>query len=646
MKKLLSPNQTRAEFVPSSFNAEENSIEIVFATQAKVLRRTWDGSYNEVLICDETAVRMDRLNAGAAVVDTHNTWSLSSQLGVVERAWVKGGKCYAKVRFSTREEVRGFIEDIKNGIIRNVSVGYRVYKYEEISDKEIKEYRALDWEPYEITFCPVPADFTAGTRSLDTTENEVEIIISNKNTRTMPENTTQQQAAAPAAEPVVTAPQGGEAVRSAEDAEKKGAALERQRQKDIRDLVRAVSLEDSYADELIDGDKTVDEARKLIIAKKADSQKGNNVRGHIHNITVNGPSEGEKTRGAIEYALMHRADNAAFPLTDEKNPDAVLARQYQGISVADAARMLLISRGESVGYGKAELIARAMTTSDFPALMSAIGNKFLRREYQQVSQTFKAFARQQNLPDFKETKGIQFGGTPTLEKVLEDGEYKSGTFQETEDGWKLATYGKMFKFSRQMMINDDLGAFRRQAVLIARSAANLEDKMVWNLIVSNVVMSDAKALFHADHKNLKASAGTLDVAGLSLARTAMRRQKGLNEEELIEVAPKFLVVPPELETTAEQLVAGIVANATGSVNPFSGKLQVLSTPRLTNAKEWYLFADFSMLDGITYGYLEGQEGLHTETRESWQADGVEIKARIDFGVKAWDYRGFYKTVMP
>lgn len=645
MKQKLLPHQARAEFVPSSFNEAENSIEIVFATEAKVLRRSWDGSYNEVLVCDESSVRLDRLNAGAAVVDTHNTWSLSSQLGVVERAWVKGGKCFAKIRFSSREEIRGIIEDIKSGIIRNVSVGYRVYKYEENSEKEIKEFRALDWEPFEITFCPVPADFTAGTRSFSVEENEVE-IISNKNTRAMQENNTQQQAAAAAAEPVVTAPQTGEAARTAEEAEKKGAKGERQRAKDIRELVRAVSLDEDFAEELIENGTTLDEARKLIVAKKAESQKSNNTRGHVHNITVTGASEIEKTRGAVEYALLHRADPSSFPISDDKNRDIVLSRQYMGLSVVDAARTILQARGENVGYNKAELIARAMTTSDFPLLMSAIGNKFLRKEYEQVPQTFKSFARKQNLPDFKETTGIQFGGTPTLEKVLEDGEYKSGTFKESGDGWKLATYGKMFKFSRQMMINDDLGGFRRSAILIGRAAANLEDKMVWALIINNVKMADGKVLFHADHSNLKGSAGTLDIAGLSGARTAMQRQKGLNDEELIEVTPKFIVVPPELLTTAEQLVTGIVPNATGSVNPFSGKLEIITTSRLANPKEWYLFADPGAIEGITYGYLEGQEGLHTETRDSWQSDGVEIKARIDFGAKAWDYRPFYKTVLP
>ena len=119
---------------------------------------------NESLSMDPSAVDLTRLNAGAALLDTHKSWDLSSQIGVVERAWLKDGKGYATVRFSSRAEAEVIFKDVQDGIIRNLSVGYKVHKYKELkrSDDDTKNFLAVRWEPMEISFVPVPAD--AGTQ--------------------------------------------------------------------------------------------------------------------------------------------------------------------------------------------------------------------------------------------------------------------------------------------------------------------------------------------------------------------------------------------------------------------------------------------------------------------------------------------------
>ena len=50
-----------------------------------------------------------------------------------------------------------------------------------------------------------------------------------------------------------------------------------------------------------------------------------------------------------------------------------------------------------------------------------------------------------------------------------------------------------------------------------------------------------------------------------------------------------------------------------------------------------------MIDTIEYAYLDGQDGVFTETRMGFEVDGMEVKARHDFGAKAIDHRGFYKN---
>jgi hypothetical protein len=50
-----------------------------------------------------------------------------------------------------------------------------------------------------------------------------------------------------------------------------------------------------------------------------------------------------------------------------------------------------------------------------------------------------------------------------------------------------------------------------------------------------------------------------------------------------------------------------------------------------------------LIDTFEYAYLEGEPGVFTETREGFEVDGMEIKARLVFGAAWIDYRGAYKN---
>jgi hypothetical protein len=68
-------------------------------------------------------------------------------------------------------------------------------------------------------------------------------------------------------------------------------------------------------------------------------------------------------------------------------------------------------------------------------------------------------------------------------------------------------------------------------------------------------------------------------------------------------------------------------------------------PRLdaNSATAWYLIADPAQVDTVEYCYLEGQQGVYIETKQGFEVDGIEIKARMDFGAAAIDYRGMQKN---
>lgn len=152
-------------------NDGDRTVEVKWSTGAAVMRFDYSagGTYREELSLNPKHVRLDRLNGGAPVLNSHDSTSLEHQLGVVVEgsARIVGPTdARATLRFSKRASVEPFYADIKDRIIRNISVGYRVHKYEESTAADGTRIRtAIDWQPYELSIVPIGADAGAQTRS-------------------------------------------------------------------------------------------------------------------------------------------------------------------------------------------------------------------------------------------------------------------------------------------------------------------------------------------------------------------------------------------------------------------------------------------------------------------------------------------------
>jgi hypothetical protein len=149
---------------------EARTVEVTFSTGAPVVRYDWmtGTRYIERLSLKKGDVRLDRLNSGAPLLDSHSSWSVSDQIGVVEdgTASVNGKEGRAVIRFSKREAVDPIWQDVRDRVLRKVSVGYRVYTFEEVKGKDnaLPVRTATDWEPFEISMTPLPADNGAQVR--------------------------------------------------------------------------------------------------------------------------------------------------------------------------------------------------------------------------------------------------------------------------------------------------------------------------------------------------------------------------------------------------------------------------------------------------------------------------------------------------
>lgn len=147
-------------------------MELTFSAGGRVERYDWRTGerFIEVLSLDPAHVRLARLNAGAPLLDSHSGYSIRSILGaVVEGTATIAGKrdARATVRFSKRTEVEPIWQDVRDGIIRQVSVGYRIYKFQEERGKDgaLPVRTAIDWEPFEVSLVPMAADAGAKVRA-------------------------------------------------------------------------------------------------------------------------------------------------------------------------------------------------------------------------------------------------------------------------------------------------------------------------------------------------------------------------------------------------------------------------------------------------------------------------------------------------
>lgn len=620
--------QRDAGLRPGSYDPVNNTIEVTWTTGAPVLRQPpWGEEYIEEL--DLAGARLERLNQVGVLLAEHEQ-DVRAVIGRVipGSVSISDGTGVAMVQLSDLPEDQPVVQKVVKGLCPGISVGYRVYREDVYGATETEPARVIvrDWEPYELSVVALPAD--AGAR-----------VRSNQEAKQM-DNIEK-------VEPVAAAATPGEDL---DKARAEAAMAERRRVAGIIEAATKLGLRDR-ADDLIREGVSLEEARKrLIDLKAAQDEKAGVTTVHVTR------DEGEaRAQGMVEY-LLHRADPQLFPLTDK-------ARLYIGASLLDMARESLQARGlDPRGLTRVEIAemalrpadggfrvrAGALSTSDFPYLLGAVSGKMLRKAYEEAPNTFKAWCGQRTVPDFKPVKEIMLSGAPDLPALSEGAEYTYGTLEESQETWSLATYGVIIAITREALLNDDLQGFAKVPRALGQAAARKESDIVYGLLTSNPTMSDGKTLFHADHGNLAtgANVGAPSVATIAEARRAMRVQKDLNGTTVLNLVPKFIIVPAALEATVAQLLSQIQASqATNVVPAFIQSLTPIVEPRLDAASEtaWYLAADPVQVDTIVYGYLEGQTGPYVETKAGWEREATEIKVRHDFGAGVIDFRGLYKN---
>jgi hypothetical protein len=638
--KSLPMLDIRAAFRAESVNEDARTVEVIFGTDTPVRMWNWEiGDFMEEMSFENGHVRWQRLNSGAPLLDNHDSdKGTEGVIGVVERAWAEGGKGYAEIRFSKQKEGDRAFQEVKDGILKGVSFGYRVYKYEQQTTEEgqLPRLRAVDWEPFEISLAPIQADPNAVVRKNSEELNKVQILSvtlphnRNSNDTGMTDPTTNPT---PAAEPVVAAAPVVEQNASVDPVAV--AADERKRIKTINDLARKFNVEQSVVDGLIDTGVSEDKARKTIMDNWTANDPAANVRGNAPAVKAD---ERDKYRAAAIEGIVLRVN----PNHEAK----VGGDEFRGMTIVDLAKDVLERSGEATrGKSRREVLSMALrqhTISDFPIILGNTINRQLQAAYQRADQTYAPFCRRTSIADMRPKTVAKLSGLMgTLQAIPEGGEYTATTVTEDKETYSLVKYGRKIGLTLEAMLNDDLDAFSRLPQAIAQAARNFESNTVYGILTGTPLMNDGFALFSSQHGNL-GTAGAISNTTLAEAKKLMRQQTGL-EGDFLNVMLKYLIVGPDNEQEALQWMNASFSPATvGNTNIYQGSMQVIVEPRITT-KNWFAAAEPTAIDTIEYAYLEGENGLYTEQKEGFDIDGIEIKARLFFAAKAIDHRGLFKN---
>lgn len=605
-------------------DTDSRTVELSFSSETPYGR--WFG--DEILCHDEECINLERFNNGlGTVLFNHDR---DAVVGHIDKVWLEDNRGKALVRFDTDEQSETIFQKVQSGTLQGVSVGYAINRYEVLEDADTKStngrftgpaYVVTDWEPLEISIVSVPADPTVGVgRSAE--EIHTSIDTQEDNTRMDQEKNLEVQEVK--SEPVNTG-------LTQEDLQK-AMEQERKRTSEITAMFRDFDVEG--ADEAIVLGKSVEEARAMVMDQLRARNAGVSVK--------MGEAESDKFRAAAQDAVLMAA---GIPVAEP----AAGAQELRGYSMIEMAReSLRRESGSTVNFGDNMELARAAinSTSTFPAIMSNLANKSVMVGFNEAETTYQIWAGKGSNRDFKEAARVALSEAGNLELVPEGGQFQQDSFGEASARTKVATYGKLFSLTRQAIINDDLGLFSKIATKYGSAAKRLVNKMVYAQLTGNVKMQDNVALFDSKHGNVAGTGEALSVKAIAKAITAMRRQKGITGEATLNITPKYLVVPPELEVTAYQIVnstAAVDGVNSGVVNPYKGRFIVVADAELTDPDAWYLVADATQHDTIEVTYLNGVETPRLETRQGFDVDGIEYKVAFDCGVSALDFRGLYKN---
>ena len=330
------------------------------------------------------------------------------------------------------------------------------------------------------------------------------------------------------------------------------------------------------------------------------------------------------------------------------------------------AYLLLSGDYEMTGLFHADRVQLANVSSTTMAnVVANVLNKVVVNEFQTYPKWWAPIVRTEGFSTLQTVKWITLGGVGELPAVAEGAAYTELTWDDSAENASWQKRGGYLGITLEAMDKDDVGRLRNAPRALAQAAWLTLGKSISGIFTTATgtgpTLSDTKALFHTDHANLGTTA--LSSSTWAACKLAMRKQAELNSGERLGglTAPKFLLVPPDLEATALIMLGseGLPGGANNDVNVdaegnthdarlASARRRVIVVDLWTDTNNWAAVADPRLYPTIGVGFRYGETpeifSVATPTNGlMFSHDMFPVKVRWFFAVGAMDYRGLYKA---
>lgn len=292
------------------------------------------------------------------------------------------------------------------------------------------------------------------------------------------------------------------------------------------------------------------------------------------------------------------------------------------------------------------VLQAAFSTAGLTNILSSTANKALLDGYRSVGQQWKRISKVRSLNDFKSTPTYRLTTEGQFEEVGATGKIKHGSLDEETYSIQAKTYARMISINRQMIRNDDADALSDVPFQLGRKGGTAFNRLFWATFMANT------DFFKTANSNiLTGTTYVLGHVGLSEALVTFR---GLTDPsgDPLDMEPKLLLVPKELEETALSLYVSTNVNTGGAAttakvankNVFEGKFEPVQVPYLSNSSytgysstAYYLLADPMDAPAMQVGFLDGVQEPIVETADAdFDELGIQMRGYFDFGLALMD----------
>lgn len=394
----------------------------------------------------------------------------------------------------------------------------------------------------------------------------------------------------------------------------------------------------------------IDAARAEIAALTAES--------HIDLGSGEPPRSRHITLGINGFEEFTTAFNALLSGTRPERS----ARPLSGIR---EAYMFLSGDYELTGMFHGDRVQFANVTTATMANMTADAlNKRVINMFQTYPRFWDPIVIEEDFNSLQDVKWITLGGVGELPTVNEGAAYTELTWDDQQESDAFIKKGGYLGITLEAIDKDDTRRLQAAPRALAQAAWLTLGKSVSAIFTSNSgvgpTMSDGNALFHANHSNVGTTA--LSTTSFKTTRANMRSQTELNSGEPLGalVAPKYLLVPNELENAALTILLSegepgvatndenFLAEATSrEARLAAAKRKVIVIDFWTDANNWAAVADPLLYPSIGIGYRYGRTpeifSVASPTAGlMFTNDVMPVKVRFFFAVGPTDWRGMYK----